>query len=144
MRALRRTTSIIGSTIFAIIGIGMVIVAIVLAINEQKFISTATHVSGTVTDFVTGTDSKGNTNYKPVVEFTTLDGQAYKYTSNISNNPPAYQVGQKVDIYYDPANPENVVIAGQSGTIYLIIGGMGAVFALIGAGTVFWRIVSGR
>ena len=144
MRAYRRTSSIIASIIFAIIGIGMVIAAIVLATNEQKFISTATKVPGTVTSFVTDTDSKGKISYKPVVDFTTTDGRQFTYTSGISSSPAAYSVGETVDIYYDPANPQNVVIGGQTGLIYLIIGGMGALCALTSVGTLALRIIRGR
>ena len=144
MRTYRRTASIFTGIIFAIIGIVMVVIAFVLSNNEQQFIRTATHVTGTVTQLLTSTDSKNNSSYKPVVQFTTTDGQEITYTSNISSNPSPYSIGQKVDIYYDPANPHSVVIAGQTGLIYLIVGGMGGLFALIGVATVFFRIVRGR
>ncbi len=36
------------------------------------------------------------------------------YTSNISTNPPAYRLGEKVALWYDPKDPQQVVLAGRS------------------------------
>ena len=144
LRGCRRTSSIIGSAFFALIGVVMVIAAILLSVNEQQFISKATKVSGTVSSLVTSVDSKNNTNYRPVVDFTTVDGKSYSYTSNISSSPSQYQVGDKVDVYYDPTDPSQVVIGGATGTVFLLVGGLGVAFALIGTLTVIFRVITGR
>lgn len=53
-------------------------------------------------------DSDGVT-YSPVVEFDT-GGRTYRFDSGISSYPAAYDVGERVAILYDPANPNHAKI----------------------------------
>lgn len=48
--------------------------------------------------------SDGSVAYDPVVEFT-VDGQTYTFESGNASSPPAYQVGERVSVIYDPNNP---------------------------------------
>lgn len=62
-------------------------------------------VSGVVTDKRIFTE-KGNA--RPTVSYT-IDDQTYEHTSAIGQNPPL-RSGKEVDIYYDPDDPEKVII----------------------------------
>jgi hypothetical protein len=106
-------------------------------------------VEGTVTGLSTSesTDSSGfrSTTFCPEVEYTTLDGQTFNTTFNECSSPPAYQAGDTVEVYYDPANPRNVQLKGgirqTLGTVFMVIlavaGGLltlgGLVFGLVAA-----------
>lgn len=69
--------------------------------------------------------------YRPVVEFNDQDGQNFTYTSSSSTNPPAYDVGEIVTIYYMQENPHEARIKGEGGVLrwIFIAAGAGAVIA---------------
>ena len=48
--------------------------------------------------------------YAPVVSFQTRDGSTVYYRSNYHSSPPAYDVGEQVNVIYDPANPNTAQI----------------------------------
>jgi hypothetical protein len=47
--------------------------------------------------------------YSPVVEFT-INGQTHSFESDNASDPPAYQVGEVVDVIYDPSDPDTAQI----------------------------------
>ena len=59
--------------------------------------------SGTVVQLEEVTDSDG-TGYRPLIEFKVND-QTYIFKGIYASNPPRYNVGDQVNIRYDPANP---------------------------------------
>ncbi len=69
--------------------------------------------------------------YRPVVEFTTNSGQNFTHTSSSSTNPPAYDVGEIVTIYYLQESPQDARIKGEGGVLrwIFIVAGAGAVVA---------------
>jgi hypothetical protein len=44
------------------------------------------------------------TTYAPVVRYE-VEGQTHTFTSSNSSNPPAYEIGERVVLLYDPADP---------------------------------------
>jgi len=46
----------------------------------------------------------------PVVKFRTKDGEVVEFESPYGQNPPAYRVGQRVPVLYDPDRPEAAAI----------------------------------
>lgn len=79
-------------------------------VRELRFLQRAQPTTGTVTDLATSTsfqDQQYWTDYCPVVQFQTLTGETDEYDSNTCQNPPAYHIGQKVALYYDPLDPTN-------------------------------------
>ena len=77
------------------------------------------------------TEESGVT-YAPVIKYD-ADGQAYTFTSNNSSDPPAYKIGQKVDIIYDPAQPSRARVNswGELWLMPLILGAAAAVIAVV-------------
>ncbi|MBK9924467.1 MAG: DUF3592 domain-containing protein [Anaerolineales bacterium] len=65
---------------------------------------------GTVVRLEESSDSDGGCCvYSPVVEFTAND-QTYSFESGNASYPPAYEVGEEVNVIYDPADPNTAQI----------------------------------
>ena len=91
-----------------------------------------TEATGEVVSLVQNCDDDGCT-YAPVVHFKTQDGQSISYESSFSSSPPAYEVGESVQVFYSLENPEKVVIKGEGRVfrlIFTIVGGLVIVFGL--------------
>lgn len=86
-------------------------VGIFIAYSRYSFFSSSTEkVVGTVKEVVkkdrrSGTKIK--TSYYPIFEFSTSDGMIHTIESNLATNPPQYEVGEKITLYYNPANPND-------------------------------------
>jgi hypothetical protein len=65
----------------------------------------------------------------PSVRFFTPDGKEHVWHSSEGRNPPAYQVGQEVTLYYNPSNLDEVQLENDNLLVY-VFGGMGLVFLL--------------
>lgn len=48
--------------------------------------------------------------YAPVIKYKDASGKEFTYESKNSSDPPSYYVGEKVELLYDGANPEDVYI----------------------------------
>ena len=108
-------------------------------LSDQKLADTGTVAQGTVVAMSSSRDSDGGTTYRPTVEFFDKNGTRHEFTSSVSSNPPSFSRGEKVEVIYDPTAPGKAIIDSFS-TRYLlplIFGGMGSLFALVGAGLVF-------
>lgn len=70
----------------------------------------------------------------PTASFTTLDGTLGEYHSSTCSTPPAFAIGERVAVYYDPQNPERARIDSftENWIGSLIVGGIGLIFLLIG------------
>lgn len=47
--------------------------------------------------------------YSPVIEFT-VNGQTYSFDGGNASDPPAYRVGEGVEVIYDPSDPDTAQI----------------------------------
>jgi hypothetical protein len=136
--------------VFALImlGVGGLLLAIAgyLFFRGQYLERNGELVTGTVTDFSVSTDADDNSeSYCPQVRYTTKAGQTLTYDSNFCSSPPAYDVGQKVELYYDPKKPEDVQMKGfwvQYLTI-VILGCIGLPILAFGAGSMFRSFFKG-
>ncbi len=80
--------------------------------QTAEFLETAVSSSGEVVDFeVKQRDGENSVSYSPVVKFS-HEGEVFQFTSPVSANPPAYEVGDAVEILLDPLNPEAAKING--------------------------------
>lgn len=48
--------------------------------------------------------------YRPVIEFTPIRGRIIRFTAGIASRPTTYQVGDTVDVLYDPDAPHQAQI----------------------------------
>jgi Protein of unknown function (DUF3592) len=81
-----------------------------LYVRQKKFLRKAVEVTGVVVDFRAGSSGGGGTMHHPVVEFRTEDGEVVEFASPYGQNPPAYRVGQRVPVLYDPDRPETAAL----------------------------------
>ncbi len=72
--------------------------------------------------------------YAPRIEFE-LDGQTYAFTDSTSSYPPAYDVGEEVEVLVDPASPYTAHL-NTFFSLYIlpfVLGVLGFVFTLTAA-----------
>lgn len=125
--------------IFLGIGLLMVVIAVMICYNVKTFNASAVKTSGTVVDMI----ARGKRSYAPVVTYFDDAGVKHRYISSVSSNPPGYEIGERVDIYYDPKNPDDAKIAGWMEYFgAIVVGGMGLLFSFFGLGYYLKRKVS--
>ena len=81
-----------------------------------------------------------------MVQYVNEAGSRFEFKSSVRSSSPDYSRGEKVEVLYKPGNPEQAKIhsffslwGGIS-----ILGGLGALFFLVGAGLVVYPIIKGR
>ncbi|BAY15914.1 hypothetical protein NIES21_17350 [Anabaenopsis circularis NIES-21] len=125
-------------SIFAGIGSIFVVTGIIVGVHTRSLIGKSISTSGTVIDLVrhTSRDSNGrsSTAYYPVISFTSNSGKPIEFEANSGSNPPAYTQGQKVEILYNPQEPESAKINSWLDLWFLAVmhTGMGSLFVVIG------------
>ena len=119
--------------LFAGLGAALLAGAAYWRAHTLWFIEGAAVARGTVVDLRIST-SNNSRSYYPIVEFVAANGAKVQYVSSSGSNPPSYARGEPVKVYYNPSNPQDALLEGffslWGGP--LIVGGMGAVFLLIG------------
>jgi hypothetical protein len=83
-----------------------------------------------------GGDERGVV-YYPVVVFRTADGQAVRAWTKYGAHPAPAQVGEQVMVIYDPAAPQNVMLARRRGRHVVIA----VVMVIIGAALVGFQVI---
>jgi hypothetical protein len=120
-------TPVVLPRLFGAIGLVLLAVATFVHARERRFIRSAARATGTVVDLSRGRGSEGGSVYYPVIAFRTAAGDSVTFVSNAGSNPPSREVGERVEVLYDPAQPRT---AYTSGFFTLHIGSF--VFTLLG------------
>jgi len=97
--------SMVVGLVFLLVALMPVGIGVWLYGRTSQFMSNAVHTTGTVIALHPHTDSDGSTMYKPEYEYQDRDGNNHRVTSSWSSNPPAYSVGDPVQVLYDPTAP---------------------------------------
>ena len=110
--------------IFAIIGIGLLAysVSTIKSYNEKN--KTYKEITSVVVDHV-----QNDEGLEAIIVEYTVDGRAYRKQSNSYSNMPK-STGTKVQIKYNPNNPNDVIWLNSSTNIVLPL--VGGLFALVG------------
>ncbi len=98
--------------IFLAFGVVFLSIGLGLAFWEWAFLRTAQTTAGTVVRLEERTRGEGRGrvhNYAPVFEFE-VDGKRHEIVSKVASNPASAAVGDRVEVLYDPANPERAQI----------------------------------
>jgi len=103
-------------------------------VQDRQLAADGLRAEGYVIEVVVSRDSDGSSSYKPVVEFTDAEGRTHRFTSSISSSPPAHSPGERVEVIYSPADPNEAMIDSfiDRHLFPLVFGGLGALFACIG------------
>jgi Protein of unknown function (DUF3592) len=133
--------------LFAAIGLVMLLGSLVVYGHTASFVRRAVRAQGTVTALVprqstnypntNGSISSGPTisyTYQPVVRFR-LGAQQLQFSDSVATNPPAYHVGETVNVLYLESDPYNARIESFTSLWFLpmIFGGIGTIFLAVGA-----------
>ena len=122
------------SAIFFLVGIALLIGGFFVYRSNQQFLQSSLKSTGTVTrlDLKQSSDSSS---YYPVVQFRTLENQVINFTSSAGSNPASYQVGETVEVNYNPTDPTSAKINDfmSNWLTVLILGIMGTLFSFMGA-----------
>jgi hypothetical protein len=130
---MNRTISSVG-WMFGVIGTLLLALGALFAWRTQQFIGKAAHAEGVVVEMV-ASGTRGRS-YAPVIEFTTAHERHVRFRGSISSSPPAYDVGERVGVYYLPQAPETARIDTpfQLWFVAGLLAALGALFAAIGFG----------
>ncbi len=146
--------------IMTALGILLLAVGGYLFAREQLFLRSADHALAVVTDnsvyTYTSNDYGVQHYYCSKFQFQTTDGQSVSLEESDSTNiscgdldqPPDYQTGQQVPVYYDPRNPTESAQIPKSvkqsydGTMIIAIGGI--LLLAIGLGLYWSGFLRGR
>lgn len=71
--------------------------------NSWRLVTAGGRVAGEVVDLEAST-SEGSTTYSPVVDYV-VKGETYTFYGGSSSNPPAYHIGQVVEMLYALDDP---------------------------------------
>lgn len=114
--------------IFGIIGAIMLSIITYLFISHQNFLKTAVSVPGVVVSSPS----------QPVIDYE-YNGEMYSYYSAVTSNPPSYEMGEQVEVFVNPNNPNDVIVNTFTERWFVItlIGGMGLLFFGIGMAVFF-------
>lgn len=119
--------------IFGGIGVILLIVAAIIYYNQTESRKHTVSVKGKVVEMVSSRSSKGGTLYSPIVEFQ-FNAQSYRITSEVASSPPAFEVGEEVNLFVNPAKPDEAQIDSfvENWFVVALLGFMGTIFSLIG------------
>ena len=127
--------------VFGLVGVLMLIGAVLLYQNTTKFIASASRAQGEVIDLLRVESSRRNSSdtWRPMVHFKLPSGEIIEFTPSSSSSPPAYDKGEIVEVFFNPADPKDARLNGffdlWGGAA--IVGGLGAVFLAFAIGMHF-------
>ncbi len=135
--------------LLALVGLLMTVINTILFVRKIWRITKSTKTTGVVMNVEVNLgmqqshSSTRNTLFTPTVRFQTAGGRIINYTPNMSTSWSNYRVGENVPVYYDPQQPEKVMV-GRFYDLWFphflcaLVGGM---FLFIGA-TFTWTFFS--
>ena len=106
----RRIGYVLMGLVFLVAGIGLAVWGYV---NVKNKIDGSVYIKteGTVVSMrlVPPTQDAGET-WTPTIKFKDKNGKEFTFESNVSSDPPAYQIGEKVELLYPEGRPEDAFI----------------------------------
>jgi hypothetical protein len=122
---------------FLTIGPCLVVYSLVAIVKTRSFIRRSVEVAGEVVRLERSKDrDRYGYTYAPVFSFIAADGNTYTVTSDVSSSPAGFDVGDPVEVRYDPADPQaarihsffqtwgGAVISGAVGVVFFSFGCM--------------------
>jgi hypothetical protein len=107
--------------------------------QQEAFFARAEPATGTISSYQLHVRNSGLSEYCPLIEFTTKAGESFSYLgADCLSAPNASQVGQHVQLYYDPKNPNDNRTRGfgdeYTGLTLGVVGGV--FFGALGVGVI--------
>ena len=119
-------------TLCTMVGIVFLTFACAMGVQSVRLTNGAARTEGTV---IRMEQSLGQEGSAPVVRYR-VEGKEHEFKSNMQTSPPAYAVGEKVTILYQPDQPDLAGIDSffDRWALPLIFGGVGAVLTGVSVG----------
>jgi hypothetical protein len=120
--------------LFCLVGVCLLAPALWFGYQSWAFLQIAQTTPGTVTGLEWSDDSD-TSGARPMVDYE-IRGEPYQLTGNTWSTPPAYAVGEQVQVLYPPAQPRAARIYSWFDFWFtpVLLGGIGLVFELVGIG----------
>ena len=111
------------------LGVGLLLASAATFVHTKRFVAGAERATGTVIDLSVDFSSDG-TVYYPVVRFTTAEGRTVEFRSS-SGSSSQPDVGDRVDVLYDPDDPQDAQLSGffDLWLWTIALGGLGFLFS---------------
>lgn len=123
------------ATVFALVGVGLIIGGVFSVISSSKFKNTAIETTAEVISVSKHTDTDGDTSYTVYVSYI-VDGTMYNGSYSTSSYVPE---GSNQTIYYDRNNPNKMKFSlSSSGGIIMSV--FGIPFCAVGVGLLIIKI----
>jgi hypothetical protein len=129
-----------GASILCCLCVLFVLVAAAFAVYRCAYLKHAVLTRAKITNLIESKDKDGDKLYAPVYVFTDQRGESVKVISSTASFPPAGEVGDTIEVLYDPANPRHS-IQNTFFSIWglpTILGGLSLVYIAIFAAIAFF------
>lgn len=125
---------------FCAVGIALIIVSVIKFRSTQTLLAEGNYTIAEVIDLQEYYDSDNDRMYKPLFEYTAESGEVKQYSSGMSSSHSPYDVGDQVEVVYDPNTDEmrTLTYFGLWGVVVILLG-VGLAFFVVGGGYVVFR-----
>ena len=117
---------------FIIFGAAFTLVAGVMLIKQEVFKRNAIETTGIV---VANVKADGSSGYKTKYSYSDESGNRHTITGTSTSNPPEYELGTKIKVYYSKDNPEESIY--DSSTVRILV----TVFMIMGLGSLIVGVI---
>jgi hypothetical protein len=120
--------------LLGLVGALLLVIGLFFFLRTRNFLGKALMAKGTVVQMVyrqnSSADSNSGGGYAPVYQFETAEKQRVVKQDGLATNPPRYEVGQTIDILYDPGNPQKAYVNRWMNLYFVpaLLGGLGLIF----------------
>jgi hypothetical protein len=118
------TTYLIFSGVVLVLGLILMGLGAVLFGRQRVYLRQALTATGVVVELLpmqksgdyrikrtaSGLEVQRKYLYRPVIRFKAANGRTHKFMANVSSRPAPYQVGEQVEVIYDPNKPHKAYI----------------------------------
>ncbi len=130
---------------FSAIGGVLLALSLYLYGDSRSLLDEGVTAEGKVIKLLRSQSSDGGSSYRPLVVFIDETGRRVEIESRVGSNPPAYQVGERVEMLYRTGQSHEARIKGfvslWLGTV--ITGVIGVLFFGVGLGILLYQRIKG-
>jgi len=101
--------------------------SVVTAIRQFIFINSSVTAQATITELIVKIDEEDSVSFSPVFTFKDKQGHLHTHHSSSSTNPPIGEIGESIEVFYNPENPELVEINS-----FFFLWGLSLIFGVLG------------
>ena len=133
----KRQTTNDAALVFKIVGgifVGIGVLILVIGVIVTHFMQQSYDACSETTTAVVIDNIRHDDTYAPVFAYT-VDGKDYEEKSSYSTYPAKYDIGDKVELHYEPSKPSNFYVDKSINLVRGILFGLGGFFVVFG--TVF-------